>query len=134
MAGEGLITVAGAAGFEGGRVPADAELVEKVESLPWRSLWVRSSHVDRIAWCESSKVPFEQRPGSVFPAVDPGLPLGWLWVHFRGDRVYVYSDVPRPLYSAVVQAQSPGGALGELIKGRYRYAGVDLQTGRSYTE
>lgn len=135
MTGAGDVTVASALGAEGGRVPSDAELIEKVESLPWQSTWVESSTVARLAWCETSKVPFAQRPGSVFPAVDPGLPLGWLWVQFKsGQKVYAYQDVPRSLYCALLQAASPGGAHHELIKGRYRYAAVDLDSGRTFVQ
>jgi KTSC domain-containing protein len=111
------------------------ELVERIEALPWKWTWVESSTIARVAWCETSKVPFAQRPGSVFPVVDPGLPLGWLWVQFRsGEKVYAYQDVPRPLYAAIIQAGSPGGAHNELIKGRYRYCAADLLSGRTFTE
>lgn len=151
MTGAGDITIASAVGAEGGRVPDDAELIEKVEALPWREPWVESSNVSRIAWCESGKVPFTLRQAPLMAdneeellaeldersrqrtvPGDPGLPLGWLWVQFKGSKVYVYEDVPRPLFFAVLRAESPGGAHHELIKGRYGCAGVDLQSGRTW--
>lgn len=136
MSGEGLITVAGALDFKGGRIPEGAELVERIEALPWQWPWVESSTISRVAWCETSKVPFAQRPGSVFPvAGDPGLALGWLWVQFRsGEKVYAYRDVPKPIYDAIIAAQSPGGAHAELVKGTYRFCTADLLSGRTYTE
>lgn len=109
------------------------EAVERVENLPWQETWVESSTILRIAFCATQWVELASRPGAVFPDRGDSLAVGWLWVQFSsGGKIYAYKDVPEPVHRKILEALSPGSAHALLVKGHYRYAALDPQTGQTY--
>ena len=95
--------------------------IDQVEQLPWYP--VESSNVLRIAWCKTDAIA--QRESRAFE-------VGWLWMQFRGGKVYAYAKVPLAIYAALQGAESVGKAHAALVKGRYRYAALDPHTGMTY--
>lgn len=109
--------------------PSQEKLIEIVEELPWKTTWVESSTIRRIAWRETDRIPYAG------PEAIAHLALGWLWIEFhRGEKAYAYMNVPRPLYAAIVAAQSPGNAHAELIKSNYDFAAIDLRNGQTFVK
>lgn len=47
-----------------------------------------------------------------------------LEIEFQGGRVYQYFDVPKPIFEALLQADSQGKFFHGQIKGQFRYARV----------
>lgn len=45
-------------------------------------------------------------------------------VCFKNGRIYQYFDVPHDVYDELRTAESPGGYLSSVVKGRFRYARV----------
>ena len=45
-------------------------------------------------------------------------------VCFKSGHIYQYFDVPRGVYDELMRAESPGGYLSSVVKGRFRYARV----------
>lgn len=123
------VSVIGALGVEGGRVPEAAELIEKIEQLPWRD--VGSTNLQRIAWCEIDTLQMrDSQP----------LVLGWLWVQFHRaptgsyPDVYCFLDVPECIYLTLLEARSPGKAFGRLVRGHYRHGAARTSTGQTFVE
>lgn len=140
------VTVTGAIdAFEDDRIPSSAEIVEKIEALPWVELMRPSRNILRIAWCElPGGVEFgpdvEGGPLTASTPVRYSLACGWLWVQFRREPgaatpdVYVYEDVPQTIYNVIREAKSAGRAHARLVRGHYRYAGALIGSGQTFIE
>ena len=47
-----------------------------------------------------------------------------LFVRFKGDSLYAYSDVPEDIYQGLLAAESVGKYLNQNVKGTYSYRKV----------
>jgi hypothetical protein len=126
------VTVTGALGaLDDKSIPSSAELIEKIEALPWRV--VVSTNILRIAWCKVDSLPTRS-------TYSPVIAFGWLWVEFHvppgsvSPDVYVYEDVPERTFECLCEARSIGAAHFRLIRGHYRYAGARVGAGQTFIE
>lgn len=103
------------------------EFEAAVEHLPWQETLADSSHVARVAFCSMEVL---DAVGATGLFDEPAADIGWLWVEFKDGRFVAYEEAPRFLLDALVRAKSPGSALHRLVKGRYRYVGLNPRTGR----
>lgn len=50
-----------------------------------------------------------------------------LWVAFKGNRVYLYDDVPYEICNGLHQAESKGKYLAKNIKNKFETTGYELR-------
>lgn len=82
-----------------------------LETLSWQ--YVESSNIQRIAFLRTGEIPQRDQPA---------IELGFMMVEFRGDSIYAYYNVLRPVYECILEAESPGRAFNKVVKscGKYK--------------
>lgn len=64
----------------------------------------------------------ERQPVSSSNIASIGYEDGTLEVEFLNGSVYQYFDVPEPVYQGLMNTDSHGQFLHQVVKGNYRYA------------